>query len=595
MLLLPEWSSDRNSSRHLLAFTGIAMHDKPVTTRILPVDPSRISNSRFRTEDPRWLERWDLSLRRDTPEAANLAEAAELIRTSNVPVAFPTETVYGLGADATRRDAVRGIYEAKQRPSDNPLIVHVCSFSQLRSLLQPQTPCPNDGPEAPNGTSGTGQASAPSTDASATQPACPAIDPEDPIPSIYRPLIQALWPGPLTIILPNPAGSVLAPEVTGGLSAFGARIPDNALALALIRLSGVPIAAPSANASTKPSPTAAEHVRDDLDGRIEVILDGGPCAVGVESTVVDGLSTPPCILRPGGVSIDQLREFPGWENVKIAYKDAQQSDSRPRAPGMKYRHYSPRARVILHEHGSRPPSWDVICANAGQHGGVGIIVTRSWDARAGDQRTVPKPEDIDDRDQDRVPHAGQLPQPFAKVHTVPSLLQLSHDSFNQDLHAKPRPSSSRAINGHRDVREPHTVNGPAALPVSAVSAFDPSPPSSDSASVPSNSASSPRTHRNAPEKRDEAISETKHDEIPPETKQKHRDMSDVWTVRLGPSTDDVARGIFSALRELDRRAVGVIFVEGIDDAQGHLAAAVMNRLRKAAAVTVTSMDMGMGD
>ncbi|KAI9756523.1 MAG: hypothetical protein M1815_003394 [Lichina confinis] len=561
------------------------MHDNTVTTRILPVDPSRISNSRFPTEDPQWLEHWNLSLRRDTPEAAILAEAAKLIRTSNVPVAFPTETVYGLGADATRRDAVRGIYEAKQRPSDNPLIVHVCSLGQLRSLLQPQTHGSNGGPEASNGISEAGQAREPSTDASAAEPACPAADLEDPIPSIYRPLIQALWPGPLTIILPNSAGSILAPEVTGGLSTFGARIPDNALALALIRLSGVPIAAPSANASTKPSPTAAEHVKDDLDGRIEVILDGGPCAVGVESTVVDGLSTPPCILRPGGISIDQLREFPGWENVKIAYKDAQQNDSQPRAPGMKYRHYSPRARVILHEFGSRPPSWDVICENAGQHGGgVGLIITKTWSARVGEPQTTPRREDVDDRDQDRASHAGQLHDSFAKVHTAPSLVRLSHDSFSQDLRAKPHPSSPRTTNGHRDAREHHSANGSAAPALSTIPTTNPSSPSS-------NNASSPKNHENTPAKQDEVNPATKHDEIPPETQ--HNDIPDLWTIHLGPSTKDIARGIFSALRELDQKGVDVIFVEGIDDAEGHLAAAVMNRLRKAAAVTVTGTEKEM--
>ncbi|MBE3042216.1 threonylcarbamoyl-AMP synthase, partial [Candidatus Bathyarchaeota archaeon] len=240
-------------------------------------------------------------------ELAKLREAARYLLESDTPVAFPTETVYGLGADARRSGAVKGIYAAKGRPSDNPLIVHVCDLQMLRELLTPAGELP-------------------------------ALEP-DPIPDIYKPLIERFWPGPLTILLPSPQPARLAPEVTAGLPSFGARMPDSTLALALIKLADAPLAAPSANASTKPSPTAARHVLDDLDGRIETILDGGPCRVGVESTVVDGLCDPPVVLRPGGVSLEELRGCPGWEGAVKGYQDQSEvGKAAPRAPGMKYKH-----------------------------------------------------------------------------------------------------------------------------------------------------------------------------------------------------------------------------------------------------------------
>lgn len=251
------------------------------------------------------------------PEAAAVLEAAEALRTSDIPVGFPTETVYGLGADATRSRSVQGIYKAKKRPSDNPLIVHVASIDMVNRLLNP------------DGSSNTK------------------------IPSIYEPLISRFWPGALTILLPNPKSSLLAKEVTANLPTFGVRMPSSAFARLLIHVADRPLAAPSANASTKPSPTTAQHVYHDLQGRIDLILDGGPCGVGVESTVVDGLSDPPAILRPGGIGIEEIKACPGWENVQVGYHDsALQSKEAPRAPGMKYKHYSPKARVVLFEAGS---------------------------------------------------------------------------------------------------------------------------------------------------------------------------------------------------------------------------------------------------
>ena len=275
---------------------GAEMH-----TDILPIDPTKIGQIVLHDNPESLLDEWDLKWEVNTADLTHMKRAAAQLRSTDIPVAFPTETVYGLGADATRSTAVQGIFQVKQRPSDNPLIVHVCSIQQLKEIL-----CSNGSHES--------------------------------IPAIYEPLIQKFWPGPLTIILPNPKGSPLAPEVTAGLSTFGARMPRSLLALVLIKLAGVPLAAPSANASTRPSPTAAEHVKDDLDGRIEMILDGGPCDVGVESTVVDGLTHPPSILRPGGISIERLRKCPGWEGVIVGYKDAPEKGIKPRAPGMKYRH-----------------------------------------------------------------------------------------------------------------------------------------------------------------------------------------------------------------------------------------------------------------
>ncbi len=188
--------------------------------------------------------------------------------------------------------------------------------------------------------------------------------------------------------MPNPIPSKLAPEVTAGLETFGVRMPASPLARSLIKLVGAPLAAPSANASTKPSPTTAAHVLEDLDGRIELILDGGSCPVGVESTVVDGLCDPPAVLRPGGVSIDELRKCPGWKNVEKAYKDhSETGKAAPRAPGMKYKHYSPRAQVVLYE-ATRPSLHKGVDQQAlelkdDNSNIVGVIRTRYWQMGGG--------------------------------------------------------------------------------------------------------------------------------------------------------------------------------------------------------------------
>lgn len=246
----------------------------------------------------------------------NLLEAAKIIGESSGTVAFPTETVYGLGGSSLNDNAVRNIYRAKNRPSDNPLISHVSSLAQLNRILY--------------------------SDADAA----PLVH----IPEIYHPLVEKLWPGPLTILLTIPEnGNKLSALTTAGQPTFACRIPANPVARALIALSDTPIAAPSANASTRPSPTTAQHVYHDLHGKIPLILDGGMCEVGVESTVVDGLVTPPMLLRPGGFTYEDILRIGGsqWRDCLVETKETVDQNEKVKTPGMKYRHYSPKAKVIL--------------------------------------------------------------------------------------------------------------------------------------------------------------------------------------------------------------------------------------------------------
>ena len=211
-------------------------------------------------------------------------------------VAFPTETVYGLGADALNPIAVNKIFTAKSRPPDNPLIVHVSNTKEVERITTN-------------------------------------------IPRIAYELMDAFWPGPLTLVLPR---SDVVPDVTTcGLDTIAVRMPIHPVALALIQEAGVPVAAPSANTSGKPSPTTAEHVLDDLAGRIDMIIDGGRAEVGVESTVLDVTDDPPCLLRPGGVGIEKLKEIIGDLGTEREHTGA------PRSPGMKYTHYAPEAEVVL--------------------------------------------------------------------------------------------------------------------------------------------------------------------------------------------------------------------------------------------------------
>lgn len=234
------------------------------------------------------------------PETAPLAEAAATIRSGGL-VAFPTETVYGLGADAANAAAVERIFVAKGRPSDNPLIVHVSDRDMLADVVRE-------------------------------------------VPPKAAHLAERFWPGPLTLVLPKLP--TIPDSVTGRLDTVGVRMPHHPVALALIRAAGVPIAAPSANRSGRPSPTAADHVVEDLSGRIDIILDGGETGVGVESTVLDLTVDPPVLLRPGGVTLEQLTKEIGEVVVDRSVHGAEAGDA-PRSPGMKYKHYAPQAQVIL--------------------------------------------------------------------------------------------------------------------------------------------------------------------------------------------------------------------------------------------------------
>ncbi|NLP15095.1 MAG: threonylcarbamoyl-AMP synthase [Clostridium sp.] len=232
-----------------------------------------------------------------------LRYAAEVLRGGGL-VAFPTETVYGLGADALNENAVKKIFGAKGRPSDNPLIVHITEKEWAGGL--------------------------------ATS-----------IPPAAEILMDRFWPGPLTLVLEK---SDKVPDViTAGLSTVGLRTPAHPVALALIREAGIPIAAPSANISGRPSPTTPEHVIDDLYGKVDVIVDGGCSKVGVESTVLDVTAAPPMILRPGGVSYEQLTDVLGDVTIDASILKKHSENYVPRAPGMKYKHYSPKAEVTVVE------------------------------------------------------------------------------------------------------------------------------------------------------------------------------------------------------------------------------------------------------
>lgn len=233
---------------------------------------------------------------------ASIRRAAALLRAGEL-VAFPTETVYGLGADALNAEASARIFAAKGRPADNPLIAHIAGESGLAGLIAGE-PC-----------------------------AC------------ARALMRAFWPGPMTLIFPK---SPRVPrEVTAGLDTVAVRMPSHPVARALISAAQTPIAAPSANRSGRPSPTTAAHVLEDMEGRIPLILDGGPCEVGLESTVVDVTGARPRILRPGGVTLEMLEGVVGDVDVDEGVLHQLQAGSQARSPGMKYKHYAPKGEVTI--------------------------------------------------------------------------------------------------------------------------------------------------------------------------------------------------------------------------------------------------------
>lgn len=219
-------------------------------------------------------------------------------------VAFPTETVYGLGASAFREDSVKKIYEAKGRPSDNPLIVHIADVTDIDRLT-----------------------------AECSEKA--------------RALIEAFMPGPFTVILKK--SGAIPDTVTAGMDTVAVRYPENETAQRLIRAAGVPIAAPSANLSGKPSPTEARHVIDDMTGRIDAVIDGGSCDVGVESTIVDASGVIPVLLRPGGITYEQIKSVVPEAVIDPDILRSLNEGERPRCPGMKYKHYAPEAEVTVVE------------------------------------------------------------------------------------------------------------------------------------------------------------------------------------------------------------------------------------------------------
>lgn len=236
------------------------------------------------------------------PTDAAIAEAAALIRAGDL-VAFPTETVYGLGADGLNREAVAKIFQAKGRPGDNPLILHISALDQITPLI-----------------------------------ACE-------LSPVAKKMADAFWPGPLTMIFPK---SARVPEnVSAGLSTVAIRFPAHPDAQRLIAAAETPIAAPSANRSGKPSPTTANHVFEDMDGRIPLILDGGECLVGVESTVVDMTGSVPHILRPGGITAEQIAQVAGASEVDSAVMRPLAEGEKPRSPGMAHRHYAPNGQLTV--------------------------------------------------------------------------------------------------------------------------------------------------------------------------------------------------------------------------------------------------------
>lgn len=240
-----------------------------------------------------------------SPEPSKIKEAAEVIKNGGT-VAFPTETVYGLGANALCPEAVKKVFRAKGRPSDNPLIVHIAEISDLKLIVK--------------------------------RPPKSAVA-----------LIDEFWPGPLTIILKRK--KVVPDIVTGGLDTVAVRMPDNRIALSLIRKSGVPLVAPSANLSGKPSPTRPKDVASDLFGKVDIIIDGGKTRIGIESTVIDMTTRPPVLLRPGGLPLEEIEKVAG--PVRRLSEEPAVLRSKPaRSPGMQYRHYAPKARMTIVEGGT---------------------------------------------------------------------------------------------------------------------------------------------------------------------------------------------------------------------------------------------------
>ena len=231
-------------------------------------------------------------------------KAAEIIKNGGL-VAFPTETVYGLGANGLDENAVPKIYEAKGRPSDNPLILHISEFDEIENIVKE-------------------------------------------IPDVAFVLADEFWPGPLTMVFKK--SDIVPYRTTGGLESVAVRMPSNKIAREFIKTAGVPVAAPSANSSGRPSPTKADHVLCDLDGKIDMVIDGGTVDIGLESTIVDVTGEVPVILRPGFITEEMLSEAIGRVKTDDAVKNlSPDKDIKPKAPGMKYRHYAPQGKMTIYK------------------------------------------------------------------------------------------------------------------------------------------------------------------------------------------------------------------------------------------------------
>lgn len=237
----------------------------------------------------------------DAKDPQAIQAAARILKDGGL-VGIPTETVYGLAANALNGAAVAKIFAAKGRPMDNPLIVHISDISQLDRLVRQ-------------------------------------------VPESAKKLAERFWPGPLTMIMPK--SDIIPDEVSAGLPTVAIRFPSHPVARALIDAAGLPLAAPSANLSGHPSPTTAAHVMNDLRGKIEAVLDGGACGVGVESTVITLATNPPRLLRPGGITLEQLRDVLGTVEMDSAVLNPLAEGARAASPGMKYKHYSHKANVII--------------------------------------------------------------------------------------------------------------------------------------------------------------------------------------------------------------------------------------------------------
>lgn len=280
------------------------------------------------------------------PQKHLIQAAAEVLRAGGL-VAFPTETVYGLGADALNAEAVEKIFRAKGRPRDNPVIVHVAATADLDRLAER-------------------------------------------VPEEARVITDRFWPGPLTLILRKSAG--VPDGVSGGLDTVAVRMPRSRIALALIRALGHPVAAPSANLSGRPSGTTAGHVMQDFADRIDMVLDGGPAPVGLESTVLDLSRRPPAILRPGAVTPADLEPFLGRVVMERGAAAGR------RSPGTRYRHYSPRARVTLVEAGDREAIARLVDQYQAQKRKVAVVAVGGRFACAGKSRPIvrPMPPDLEE-------------------------------------------------------------------------------------------------------------------------------------------------------------------------------------------------------